>query len=134
MVRYRKIQREELQCVGLCISIYTVFRRVSLNFKKPHHPYAVCKTTLLYKSLLAPYNKVVLQTAYGWCGIVKFNDKSSNVQACVFQYTQFFAGYRRTLPYRTIPRQSAKLLYYIKAYSPHIIKLFCRLPRDGAVS
>src|ERR671910_138901 len=121
----------------MCMPVYFNIHSFSPGIVELYHTapsLAVCKTTLLYKSLLAPYNKVVLQTAYGWCGIVKFNDKSSNVQACVFQYTQFFAGYRRTLRYRNIPRQSAKLLYYIKAYSPHIIKLFCRLPRDGAVS
>src|SRR5918995_1195821 len=34
---------------------------------------------------------------------------------------------------RKRPRQSAKLLYYMKAHSTHIIKQFCRLSKDVSI-
>src|SRR5688572_30562611 len=77
--RYRKVQRKELQCVGPCISIYTVVFAGFLALCDTAAPPDSLQNYFLYEGPLDSYKKIVLQTVTGCGGIAKFNEKSSNV-------------------------------------------------------
>src|SRR5688572_29681911 len=109
----------------MCRPVYFNIHRFSPGFFEitiPPHPETVCKTIFLFESSGPSYKKIVLQTVWGWGGIVKFNERAPMCRPVYFNIHRFSPGFFEiTIPPH--PETVCKTIFLFESSGPSYKKI-----------